>query len=241
MKTIQKLTVSEIYAGITTETINSGVPAIFIRLSGHNLTIKNDPYSYTWDESNKAVGLQMTAKDIILAISKLKVKTNHLVITGGEPLLQDAGIIEVLKEYQFTFNKKPFVEIETCGTIIPSKGLQTLTDLFSVNIKLANSFSGSARDTFSTRIKNSVINYFNQKDIKSYFKFYIKDIGDSSELLELKKMFKIELSRIVLVPDGLNYTQFMRISGAVWNLCISSGFKFAIRTKFLIWGDKRGL
>ena len=64
-----------------------------------------------------------------------KSSIRHLVITGGEPLMQQDDLVELV-----TFLKPEFyVEVETNGTILPNNELTTLVDQWNVSPKTKNS------------------------------------------------------------------------------------------------------
>ena len=75
----------------------------------------------------------------------------HLIITGGEPLLQQEGLIEWLS----AFEKKPFIEVETNGTILPKTKLSTFIGQWNVSPKLSNS-----GETITKRLKQDAMDWF---------------------------------------------------------------------------------
>ncbi len=101
------LKVSEIFWSAQGEGLNSGTPAIFIRLAGCSL---HCPYCDTrraWSG-----GRDMGTDAIAAAADELKAAFpgSMLVLTGGEPLEQDLGqLLKTLK------GKKHFVAVETNG------------------------------------------------------------------------------------------------------------------------------
>jgi 7-carboxy-7-deazaguanine synthase len=112
-----------------------GVPSYFVSTVGCNLRCawKNEDGTITkcdtpYTSWYKTKSRKITANQIIL--KAIKHKTNHIVITGGEPLLQ-GDIVSVVRQLV----KKNFkVTIETNGTIY-KKGLTTKVFL-SISPKL---------------------------------------------------------------------------------------------------------
>ena len=137
--------VNEIFASIQGEGVNTGAPSIFVRLALCNLSCSrcDSAFSWNWIDTsfehidNKKYDprneiKEMTLDELAGAIKKLANKNgwnsltgyaiNHVVITGGEPLLHLVNLknhelfkklLVILKTYRF------HVEIETNGTIIP--------------------------------------------------------------------------------------------------------------------------
>ena len=68
--------INEIFYSIQGEGINAGVPAVFIRFSGCNL-------SCPFCDTEHGEGNMMTADDIVAEVKKYPARL--AVVTGGEP------------------------------------------------------------------------------------------------------------------------------------------------------------
>ena len=128
--------VNEIFKSIQGEGPNFGKPAIFLRTAQCNLKCTWCDTKYTWDWKNydfqKEVK-EMTIDEVKDAILDLEIK--HLVITGGEPLLQQDDLADLLSFLKPDF----YVEVETNCTILPNKMLTDLIDQWNVSPKTKNS------------------------------------------------------------------------------------------------------
>ena len=90
--------ISEIFESIQGEGTNAGKPVVFLRTAECNLKCTWCDTKFTWDwkqfDYSKEVK-EMSIKEVINSISKFNVK--HLVITGGEPLLQQEPLIDLVQ------------------------------------------------------------------------------------------------------------------------------------------------
>lgn len=87
----------------------AGEPALFVRLRGCNLRCT---FCDTDFESGKQ---DLGLTDLLAKIDELKQKARCVVITGGEPMLQDLGPLcyQIISQFGLT------VQIETAGTVWP--------------------------------------------------------------------------------------------------------------------------
>ena len=100
------LLITEIFHSLQGETSLTGVPFVFVRLTGCNLrcTYCDSAYSFKG-------GKRETFSSVLNEIKKYKV--NHVLMTGGEPLLQRGTLpfIKLLKSEGYE------VSIETHGEV----------------------------------------------------------------------------------------------------------------------------
>ena len=106
------LNVHSVFGTIQGEGPFSGRPAIFVRLAGCNLACH---FCDTDFESNT---MSLLLEDLFDTIEKerKRVKTNLIVLTGGEPLRQP--ITEFIRQ---CFLRDLHVQIETAGTVWPEE------------------------------------------------------------------------------------------------------------------------
>lgn len=102
----KKLKVCEIYYSIQGEAIYTGMPFVFVRLTGCNLRCSYCDTTYAYDE-----GSQRTIASIIAEVKGYPCKL--VLITGGEPLMQKntPTLISTLLDSGY------FVSIETNGSL----------------------------------------------------------------------------------------------------------------------------
>ncbi len=100
------LNINEIFFSIQGESLYSGIPCIFVRLSGCNLRCAYCDTPYAWEN-----GRPMKITEILKKIKNFKC--NLVEITGGEPLIQEKtpNLIDSLLKTGYT------VLLETNGSI----------------------------------------------------------------------------------------------------------------------------
>lgn len=255
-----KLAVSESFLSIQGEGQTMGKPAFFIRLTGCNLTCGvtrstvNLAAKYDWDQESidnnrlddaKWVcdsievwmrGTSKTFQEIIddlneqfKFIERLKQGT-HLIITGGEPLMQQDRVHAFLKYIFVNYNVKPTVEIETNGTILPTDALDWWVDFWNVSPKLSN--SGMVPD----KTKNLPAIDFHNKNPKSIFKFVILDEGDWLEVVnEWMGSCNVNPKKVWLMPGASDIDQITDRGETVADIAIKNNINYSTRMQINIW------
>ena len=100
---MKKYKVNEIFYSLQGEGYYTGTAAVFLRFSGCNRKC-------SFCDTDHFGGTEMTAGEIVDRISAYP--SRHLVVTGGEPLLQlDSDLLRTIKARGF------YVQIETNGTL----------------------------------------------------------------------------------------------------------------------------
>ena len=109
----------EIFHSLQGEGATIGVATVFLRLSLCNLSCSWCDTKYTWDWENYDYKKEVIALDTEQVREKiLSYECPHLVVTGGEPLLQlDEDLIDAFHGGGFE------VAVETNGTLSASPGL----------------------------------------------------------------------------------------------------------------------
>lgn len=134
------LPICDLFCSLQGEGVRTGVPSIFIRVSGCNLrcvfkgSICDTPYSSFSPEKSK-----YTVEDVKKIIAD-NPQVNDIVITGGEPLMYKKDLEQMLTDI---WEDRFVVTIETNGTL---PILNPLTNkykvaLYSVSPKLSTSMA----------------------------------------------------------------------------------------------------
>ena len=110
--------ISEIFKSIQGEGINTGKDVVFLRTALCNLKCSWCDTKYTWDWDNYDYSKEvkeLSINQVKDEIEQFNIK--HLVITGGEPMMQADDLVELLSFLKPDY----FVEVETIGKIVPKK------------------------------------------------------------------------------------------------------------------------
>jgi len=229
------LKISEQFYSIQGEGRTMGVPAVFVRLQACNILCKGEWVCDTIEVWKK--GKYTPVIDWIVEMNKYAHHLRngaHLIFTGGEPLLQQESIVYVVKYFKRVFGFKPFIEIETNGTIIPSKELIELVDLFNCSFKLENSGV-----KFGRRIIIETLKKINRQN--SIFKIVV---GGNKDYLEAKKIFDevgIKKKNIYLMPPADDIKELEKMSEIVADICIKESVNFSSRLQIVLWNKTTGV
>jgi 7-carboxy-7-deazaguanine synthase len=240
----------EIFHTIQGEGVSAGAPAVFIRTSRCNLHCVWCDTDHTWNfegtpwphEKDAVPGYAKHAKsDVTCETSPadaakliLAYRCPRVVITGGEPLLQEAPLLEMIHLIRKYMPHCVF-EIETNGTRIPSPDFAAAVDQFNVSPKLAN-----AAMPESLRVNPEALANFAVSP-KAWFKFVVASPTDLAEIQTLRARFAIPSDRILLMPEGRNAAELDRSAPQIAEICRDLGFRFCDRLHIRLWGDKRGV
>jgi len=229
------LRISEQFYSLQGEGKTMGVPSVFVRLQACNILCKGEWVCDTIDvwKTGKKTSITQWLNSIEKYVRFFK-KGTHLIFTGGEPLLQQKGIQYAVKEFEKRFGFKPYIEIETNGTMMPTHDTIKIVDLFNCSFKLAN--SGVREDR---RLKYDVLAELNQHH--TIFKIVV---GTNMDFLEAEKTFNrvgIKHKDIWLMPPGDNIEDIMKQSPITAEICIREGYNFSSRLQVVLWNLTTGV
>ena len=223
--------VNEIFKSIQGEGPNFGKPAIFLRTAQCNLKCTWCDTKYTWDWKNYDFSKEvkeMTIDEVKDAITDLEIK--HLVITGGEPLLQQDDLTDLLSFLKPDF----YVEVETNCTILPNKMLTDLIDQWNVSPKTEN--SGNALELY----ENNECYYFFANQENAFFKYVVEDETDIPEIKKFVAKYKIPEKRVQLMTQASTKEEIGIREKSISKLAKSHNFAFSPRLHVAMWGSQRG-
>ena len=223
--------VNEIFKSIQGEGPNFGKPAIFLRTAQCNLKCTWCDTKYTWDWKNydfqKEVK-EMTIDEVKDAILDLEIK--HLLITGGEPLLQQDDLADLLSFLKPDF----YVEVETNCTILPNKMLTDLIDQWNVSPKTKN--SGNPLEL----CENNECYYFFANQENCFFKYVVENESDIPEIKKFVTKYNIPENRVQLMTQASTKEEISMKEKSISELAKLHNFSFSPRLHVAMWGSQRG-
>ena len=209
-----------------------GTPCIFLRLAGCNLACSWCDTPFTWDWTRYDKKKEVHLIDIATVESRIHSLSNgsirHLVISGGEPMLQAARLVPLVNQLR----KQGWTsEIETAGTVAPNPLLNV--DRYNVSPKLANS-GNDGQD----RYKPDVLDAFN-KQPKRCFKFVVQNVSDFGEIDGLVR--KHTLSPVYIMPEGIDAATVQQTLSDVAEAAITRNYHLTTRLHTLTYGNRRAV
>ena len=225
------LRVAEIFRSLQGEGRYAGTESLFLRTTGCNLRcwFCDTPYT-SWQPEGPRRDWQDVLRDV------LKIECSHVVLTGGEPLLQP----EIVPLSQALRAAGRFVTVETAGTVIrPVKA-----DLMSISPKLSNSMPREAsrwRERHERdRLRQDVV----ARLIESapyQLKFVIDALADLDEVVEyLRELPQVSADRVWLMPQGVNADELATRTEWLIPAAERLGFRLSPRRHIELFGHVRG-
>ncbi|OFV83442.1 MAG: hypothetical protein A2Y78_10320 [Acidobacteria bacterium RBG_13_68_16] len=221
---------AETFTSIQGEGVLAGVPSFFIRTSGCNLRCSwcDTPYT-SWQPEGRRRSVRALVEDATVA------GLRHVVITGGEPLLQrELGDLT----HALAANRH-HITVETAGTLAPEFGCH----LLSVSPKTSNSdpegnFRGRHRDL---RTNSAPLQLLLARHPEHQLKFVVRGEGDVGEILAMVNLLGVVRECVLLMPEGRTAGEVAARAPAVARLCMRHGFRYTPRLHLDLFGPGRGV
>lgn len=186
------------------------------------------PFTWDWERFDPATELRRASVDEIIAELE-PMKIERVVVTGGEPLLQQSGLVELVDAVTA---KGWSVEIETNGTIEPTPRLGRVVDQFNVSLKMANSGVSPERALCSRSIAAL------RATGRAVFKFVVASIDELDAVHDVVTTH--QLDDVWIMPAGTSAAEVVAVSRAIADEVLERGWNMTTRLHVLLWGDERG-
>lgn len=222
--------ICELFHSVQGEGRYAGTPSVFVRTSGCNLRCWycDTPYS-SWEPQ----GEHRTLEDLLATVESYSCE--HVVITGGEPMLvQDLiPLTESLRQAGH------IITIETAGTV----DLPVVADLMSISPKLSNSTPHGtdwAERHEQRRDRPEVIRRL-ISDYDYQFKFVIDREEDLAEVERYVARFPgIDPARVLLMPQAIEAEILREKTGWLEPAAAARGWGVSPRLHIELFGNTPG-
>lgn len=206
-----------------------GMPCMFLRLAGCNLACSWCDTKYAWDWKHYDIQVETTTRTIQDVFEQLEgASVRHLVITGGEPMLQQrplTALTTLLHKAGWS------TEMETAGTIVPQSW--GMVNQFNVSPKLANS-----GNPLHKRQKADPLQWFADCG-KAVFKYVVVSPDDFKEIDSQVERF--DFDPVYIMPEGIETTVLQSRLQQIARLTIERGYHIGSRLHIEVYGVKRGV
>jgi 7-carboxy-7-deazaguanine synthase len=242
----------------------AGVPSLFVRLAACNLRC-------IWRLPNGDISICDTAyasfhphqpkewpvDDIFLTIRHNAQNIRHVVISGGEPLLQHEALRDLC--HRLKEELQMHITIETNATIYDDE-LARFVDLISLSPKLRNSepdadktkaanlnFGGTFLMHSQRRLNIGVIQQWIDASRKHNHDFQLKFVvSNALEELEIKDDFLSKLNNfaaddVMIMPLGGDNTALKTTTAMALEMAVRNGWRFSPRLHIELFGSKTGV
>ncbi len=225
------LKVSEIFESLQGEGVSTGLPTVFVRLAQCNLHCDWCDTKYTWDFEHYNYDDEVREQNAVDVAHVVNASaTRRLVLTGGEPLLQQRA----LAAFFASLAPDILIEVETNGTIVPTAATLARVNQWNVSPKLSN-----AGDPESLRLRPSVLHALRDAG-SSYLKLVVRNDADCAEADALVKELAWPRDRVLFMPEANDREALRARSLPVAEAARARGFRFSPRLHLELWGGRRG-
>ena len=230
------LNISEFYYDtIQGEGIYIGHPAAFLRLQRCTMGCVYCDTKSVWQH-----GSPFTFNELFSLMEDTNIlyqlkHGQHLVFTGGSPLLQQDKIVAFLEAFEETYEFLPFVEIENECTIIPTYELITYVSCWNNSPKLVSSGMPT-----TVRFQEAVIKVL-AKLPNSWFKFVVSKQEEWDEIDSFYLHTLLKKEQIILMPEGATRIELENNREVVIEMAVTNGVRYCSREHIVLWDRRIGV
>jgi 7-carboxy-7-deazaguanine synthase len=222
--------IAETFASLQGEGGLAGVPSFFIRTSGCNLRCAwcDTPYASWAPEGERVPVAELVARAAAAGLP-------HVVITGGEPLLQR----EIGALTGALASAGHHITLETAGTLAPA----FTCHLLSLSPKTANSDPDGPPGERHRRLRVDLVptRRLLERHPEYQLKLVVRGEQDMPEVERLVAALGAARERVVLMPEGRTAAEVAARAGEIGRLCLAHGFRYSPRLHLDLFGGGRGV
>lgn len=242
-KKSETLRVAETFYSLQGEGPTAGHPAVFLRLQHCNLLCGTEREGEpTWVCDTIDVWRRGEPLAFPEILSRWQEKgwlkhldaNAHLVITGGEPLLQQHALLKFFA--YLTRRVHPWIEIETNATILVSEELDHYIAQYNCSPKGENSGNPEHLRHNPKAVRGFV------RNPKAVFKFVVNSAIDVTQIThEYVECYDISPTRVWLMPGADNRSSLQQAGRVVFDLCKTHHYNYSTRLHIQLWDQTTGI
>jgi len=226
---------------------HTGRIAAFVRLGGCNQHCFwcDEPQSWVFDDRHaamhrdsrtydpKVVMTRRAPSDVVEDLVMRLPGHGCIVITGGEPMLQQPGLLELIRILRR--EDVPYcIEIETSGTIPPSTSVLWDAVRFNVSPKLSHS-----GNELLLRYRPEVLRHYASR-YDTAFKFVVSTPNDLMEVSTIEAEVGIPPNLIWIMGEGITADTQLKRMRRLAPYVLERGWNLTPRLHTLIWDNQKG-
>ena len=237
------LPINELFYSIQGEGTLVGVPSVFIRTSGCNLRCWFcDSYHTSWEPTHAWMDVDEILDDVAA-----HDQCDHVVVTGGEPMIHDE-VVDLLAELS---DAGYHTTVETNGTVYRDAAI----GLASISPKLASSTPTPEKDPkgdgeWEAKHEQRRLDIDALADLVEAYDFQLKFVvTDESDVDEIEALLKrlrphssarIRNDDVLLMPEGATRERLNETREITAELAMEYGFRYTPRLHVDLWNDAPG-
>ncbi|MCC7197860.1 7-carboxy-7-deazaguanine synthase QueE [Candidatus Peregrinibacteria bacterium] len=224
----EQLFISEIFKSVQGEGSKIGTPSVFLRLGICNLQCVWCDTPYTWKKGltdYKARGFDWVLRKIASLTRGSGV--GNIVVTGGEPLLQQAQLAELLS---FKLFDDMEIEFETNGSMPLLPAMKSFIKGRRVTFTISPKLADSGNKPYKVHLyPNSVLKFvYVSKKSEKLIDDFIKNSG--VDTLRTK---------VYIMPEGTSVEAMSQKYKDLLKYCEKRGYHFTPRLQIYLFGNTR--
>lgn len=210
---------------------SQGRLARFVRLARCHLACRWCDTPQTWDGQRYDLAGEQRQLDIAEILDWLGDEpVDLLVITGGEPLLQQRALAPFLVAVRQN-GLTDEIEVETSGTIAPRPAVIEAVTRFTVSPKLTHSALPGPRRLRPAALRQFVLSG------KATWKFVVESVSDLDEVDDLATRYRLD--PVWIMPEGTDSTTVLERMRVLADPVLARGWNLTARLHILLWGNAR--
>lgn len=217
--------ISEIFVSLAGEGPDTGIPMIFIRLQGCNMSCPWCDSKYTWEENGELLDID----ELMTRIKNVDTYcSNRVYLTGGEPLTQEQEVGELVKRLRASGYT---ITIATNGTLPkPSWWKKVLWD---VDCKCPSSSASIFNWSWANIGRKNRLKFVvaDENDLK-----FVEDMLPNLYRFHRSLRPTLLVSPMVPISSSLSNAPWFQ---TVWNFCIRYNLRYSLQVHKVVWGNER--